>query len=160
MSMGKGAAKKKSGMPKNGSRIQNKVQPIQNGLSERLGLEQALTGIVGGKTGLLMLMDCMLRAAEEHNVGSFQFYAEIYVQKRKELGEKLNQYDRLSRKWNLPVLRTADRKLYETLWVLGKDIKMLLPPTVVTEKQLDLWREDATHRIHLCEGLKKLREGS
>lgn len=130
------------------------------GLSERLGLEQAVTGIVGGKTGLLMLLDGMLRAAEEHNVSSFQFYAEIYDIKRKEMGEKLNQYDRLSRKLNLPISPTADRRLYETLWAVGTDLKKMLPPAAITLKELDQWRADAILRIQLCEGLQKRSKDS
>lgn len=68
---------------------------LQARLAEKSLLEQSLSGVVGGKTGLLMFLDLLLNSAGDGNVGTFQSYTQAYALKHGRLKELLTQYEQL-----------------------------------------------------------------
>lgn len=141
-------------------------RPLDNP-ENKMVLEQAMDCLVGERTGLIMLLDIMLHAAEQGNPKSFQFYARAYAHQYPKLEKLLRRYadlmkevppgDRpdgvlLSLKANpstaaLRAAATPKLPLYQLLVQIGHALPLLQTTEPVAPELLTRWREETLPRI-------------
>lgn len=133
---------------------------LQQKISRKFQLEQAMVGVAGGDTGLIRLLDSMLYCARRKDGPVFQFYARAYMQKLQKLGPPLEEYNALlregraymeesaaeeDRRVNILVRPLEDCPLYEVLLQIGGKLprEWLSDSGTVDEDRLTQWEEDA-----------------
>lgn len=68
------------------------LKDLKEQLSKRHELEQYITKLVGGNTGMVQLLDHMITQAKNENKNSFIFYATSFQKKAEKLKDYLIQY--------------------------------------------------------------------
>lgn len=113
-------------------------------LEEKLQLEQAIAGVVGGPTGLLMALDVMVYDTEERNPVGFRCHAEGYFWRLEQLQTYLERYQEIAQE------EIESMPLYRSLLAEGTRLKEIFAaPEELTNERLDQWREDMLRHIDL-----------
>ncbi|MDE7243491.1 MAG: hypothetical protein K2O18_05870, partial [Oscillospiraceae bacterium] len=124
---------------------ESKPKPGQDSLSKRLRLEQEAASIVGGATGLLMLLDVMQLDVENRDAKSFYFHADAYVQRLERLRALVEQYEKTGPSG-------GELRRYRDLLDTGRSLKALPAPEGITAELMNGWREDAVRWLDRYNG--------
>lgn len=76
--------------------IKNEEYTFSEIFSQKCGLEQKMAGVVGGKTGMAVLLDMIQGAVSDE--GQKDFYRENYRRKQVLLGQYMHEYEELLKK--------------------------------------------------------------
>jgi len=136
-------ARENSAQPPAGGQPPEGDSGTQRHLAQRMRLEQAIAGVVGGPTGLLATLDMLVYDSRRKNPVGFQCHADGYLWRLDQLKAPLAQYEQL-------VEKDAAPPLYRQLLEEGERLRgMLAAPDELTDEALDTWREDMLAHIHL-----------
>lgn len=105
----------------------------QSRTARKLQLDQQTAGIVGGKTGLMMLLDAMLNEKDQN---AFSFYADAYIQQMKRLNSLLKRYEEIR-------VSGRDIQKYRDLLEIGSLLQKLSSSKEQTEEETALFRKKA-----------------